>query len=222
VSDEPQDELKAVIDRITVKIASNPLLAEPTPEELDALHRQHRSKRWLDQGRAMGIPARLIDASFTAGRETEVLNRARVYAQEEYEHGKCLVLMGPTGVGKTYAAIAAMRAIRDSSRFWYFPALCGALLDQDRRAETLQAVKETPFVVLDDFGAEYLKVGGLLDAFIDEIIWHRESEEQSMILTTNLLPDQLRERLSDRIVDRLNSQWGALFVVPGESLRERA
>lgn len=222
MSGEPEDGLKAVIDRITVKIASNPLLAEPTPEELDALHRQQRAQRWLDEGRAMGIPTRLMDASFTAGRDTEVLNRARVYAQEEYEHGKCLVLMGPTGVGKTYGAISAMRAIKSPSRFWYFPALCGALLDQDRRAKTLQEVKETPFVVLDDFGAEYLKVGGLLDAFIDEIIWHRESEEQSMILTTNLLPDQLRERLSDRIVDRLNSQWGALFVVPGESLRERA
>jgi len=221
VSDDEKSELKAVLDRITVKIAANPLLPEPTPEAVEALQRQQLAQRWLDQGREMGIPTRLIDASFAAGRETEVLNRAMVYAKEEYEHGKCLVLMGPTGVGKTYAAVAALRAIRCQSHFWYFPALCGALLDQDRRAETLQAVKETPFVVLDDFGAEYLKVGGLLDAFIDEIIWHRESEEQSMILTTNLMPEQLRDRLSDRIVDRLNSEWGALFVVPGESLRAR-
>ena len=221
MSDEEKDELQAVLDRIKEKISTNPLQPDPTPQEVEAWRQQQRAQRWLDEGRDMGIPTRLIDASFTAGRETEVLNRARVYAQEEYQHGRCLMLMGPTGVGKTYAAVAAMRAIKSPSRFWYFPALCGALLDQDRRAKTLQEVKDIPFVVLDDFGAEYLKVGGLLDAFIDEIIWHRESEEQSMILTTNLLPDQLRERLSDRIVDRLNSQWGALFVVPGESLRER-
>ena len=83
----------------------------------------------------------------------------------------------------------------------------------------LDRAKRTELAVFDDFGAEYLKDGGLVEAFIDEIIWTREGEILATIISTNLTADQLRERLSDRIVDRLRGSWGRVVSVPGESLR---
>jgi len=56
---------------------------------------------------------------------------------------------------------------------------------------------------------------------VDEIIWAREGNARATIITTNLMPDDLRARCSDRIVDRLRGEWGSLYVVPGASRRRK-
>ncbi len=221
------DDLKAVLTRISDRMEADRALRPPEPEPDPAEIERHRAEAleyaWRCAAKGIGVPTRLVDASFRHGAQNAALQRAQHYVESGDAEQHCLLLMGPTGVGKTYAAVAILRAMRGRARrFWYFPGLCGALLDPERRAETLEAVKDTQLVVLDDFGAEYLKAGGLLDAFIDEIIWHREAEMLPTVITTNLLPDQLRERLSDRIVDRLKGEWGRLYAVPGQSMRVRA
>jgi DNA replication protein DnaC len=116
--------------------------------------------------------------------------------------------------------VAALHAWESGGRrFLHFPALCGALLDSQRRAEALEAAKRTRFIVLDDFGAEYVKEGGLLEVLVDEIICHREAEILPTIITTNLTRDKLKDRLSDRIIDRFHGGWGRVFAVTGASLR---
>jgi hypothetical protein len=134
-------------------------------------------------------------------------------------------LAGPTGVGKSFAAVATLRKVSnaetpvDSRRFFYFPELCGRLLDPGRRQNALTRAKTTEFVVFDDFGVEYVKEGGLVDAFLDEIIWTRESMILPTIITTNLDVEALKARLPERLIDRLRGEWGSVFECPGESLR---
>jgi len=185
----------------------------------------HRIKEWATLAREREIPLRLRDASFDDGQECPALGRTHGYVVQELSQGACLVLMGPTGVGKTYAAVAAIRdhLIRTGTwgDFWYFPALCSAMMTQDReqQLDAKRALKSEKLLVLDDFGGEYLKPGGFLESLIDEAIWYREGNILPTILTTNLMPDQMKERLSDRIVDRLRGDWGRLFVCVGESFR---
>lgn len=181
---------------------------------------------WEQFARQVGIPRRLRGATLRApARATPALERVAAYLVSDFSAGRCLVLTGPTGVGKSWAAAAAIRATSTVvtpvswRRFWHFPALCGALLNPATRGEALEHAKATPFVVLDDFGAEYVKEGGLIDAFLDELVWTREAEEQATIITTNLTTDALKARLPERLIDRLRGDWGRIYECLGESLR---
>ena len=176
---------------------------------------------WLRVAPRIGVPVRLFGASFAVGQPSIALAAAQRYVAQDRGAGRCLVLSGNTGVGKSYAAVAALRAApAGGRRFWYFPALCGAFLDPQRRLEALRETTESPgLVVLDDFGTEYLRSGGLLEALIDEVIWTREANLRPLIITTNLTAEQFKARTSDRIVDRIRGPWGRFVECPGPSLR---
>jgi DNA replication protein DnaC len=167
-----------------------------------------------------GIPLRLATAvECDTAQPSEAMTRAELYMRDSFWSGECLLLAGATGIGKSYAAIAALKmAPRAARGFRYFPALCGELLDPQRRQAALAYVKEQHFMVFDDIGVEYVKDGGLVEAFFDEIVWHREGNEMPTIFTTNLTAEQLKTRLSDRIIDRLRG-WGTVCAVGGPSLR---
>lgn len=170
--------------------------------------------------RAIGIPARYAHVSLVTSRDTPALAHVRTYLAHGLHAGRCLVLSGPTGVGKTHAAVAGLLAAEAGGRrFCYFPGLCGALLDPGRRAESLDKAKTAKIMVWDDFGVEYTRPDGFLNTLIDGLVWHREAEQLPTIITTNLTADQLRDHLSDRIVDRLAGDWGQIVQLPGESLR---
>lgn len=178
---------------------------------------------WAITASRIGVPIGLRGASLRDAT-TAAAKAAQAFIEQDFTEGRCLVLSGPTGVGKTYAAVAALRAaVSLGARvgFAYFPALCNALLDPERRREARLRVQDPGLVVLDDFGAEYLKAGGFLDSLVEEIIWHREGDRLPTILTTNLTATQLKERLSERIVDRLRGAWGRVVELPGESLRRK-
>jgi len=181
--------------------------------ELQALHER-------EGARALGIPDSMLDVSFESIDATAVVRRATKYVLEELPQGICLVWAGGVGPGKTYAAVAALRAY-GAGRFFYFPSLTGLLLDPARRQDALRAAKQKALVVFDDFGVEYLKDRGLIVTFLDELFWTREAHRFPTIVTTNLTPEQLKARLSDRIVDRLRGDWGRVYLVAGGSLRAK-
>jgi DNA replication protein DnaC len=167
------------------------------------------------------VPKRLLSASLESSLATPSVVKAREYVATDLHDGRALLLCGPTGVGKSWALAAILAALPAwPRRFCYFPALASALLDQATRRDALESVRRTRIVALDDLGSEYLKPGGLLEATIDDIVWHREAEELPTIISTNLKPDELRERLSPRIIDRL-AEWAVIVPVPGNSLRGR-
>ncbi len=151
---------------------------------------------------------------------TPSLGRVRHFLQGEIAQGRCLVLLGPPGVGKSWSAAAGLWAWSGHTRrFWYFPDLAAALMDAQRREEATETIHRVELLVLDDFGTEYLTEGGFLDSQIDSLFWHRENDRLATILVTNLELADFQERVSRRIWDRLNG-WGALVEVSGPSLRK--
>ena len=188
--------------------------------EQDEQAQAERERLWREWAPTAGVPLRLRTASMPNPIETMAITATRQYVTEDLQHGRCLVLAGPTGVGKSFAAARVMwAALR--GHFWYFPALCSQLLVSETRAEALETARHERLAVFDDFGVEYAKEGGLLDTFLDDIIWHRESDRLATIFTTNLTTEQLVKRLPGRLVDRLRGEWGRVFECPGESLREQ-
>jgi DNA replication protein DnaC len=222
--------LAAVLQRVQAE----PTL-DLTPEQRAA--REEAARRWADEDARMeaqtrqfwkdevGIPKRYRGAKFDGAMPTPAILAVRAYlAGEDYTAGRCLILGGNTGCGKTHAICAGfdeLAAARPSAAFFYFPSLVAALLDSRRRADSLWAAKSNRVLALDDFGAAYLAAGGLAEALVEEILVERESQMLSTIVTTNLTTDELRQKLSDRLVDRIGGDWGRVVSVTGPSLRRR-
>ncbi len=128
---------------------------------------------------------------------------------------KGLFLHGEKGTGKTkLAAIIANERARAGKPvlFASVPDLMAdirASFDGGKTAETVRAVKETPFLVLDDLGAEKMSewVGEQLFCIVN----HRYNEMLPTVVTSNYNPTQIIRRMAtvDRggnVVDDLQGQ----------------
>jgi DNA replication protein DnaC len=114
-----------------------------------------------------------------------------------------LVLSGGTGTGKTVAAVRAMvrygsyqfvRAIRVGAHFERWAS------DREDGVDPLRL--GCSFLVLDDLGQEAESDRRAAQA-VEEILDHRQRENTRTLITTNLTPDAIKARYSDRVVSRL-------------------
>ena len=118
--------------------------------------------------------------------------------------GSGVFLYGTKGTGKTkLAAIIANERARAGSPvlFASVPDLMAdirASFADGKTAETVQAVKNTPFLVLDDLGAEKMTewVGEQLFCIVN----HRYNERLQTVVTSNYNPTQIIRRMAT--VDR--------------------
>jgi len=207
-------DFTSVLARINTHLIPDP--PPPTQEEQAA----RKTAAWTRRATLLGVPPRLQPASFATSTPTPALHRTREFLATEAPQGRCLLLCGPTGVGKSYAAAAALRDWRQpGGQFLYWPDLCAKLLHHDSYQGAIAAATATALVVFDDFGAEYLKDGGLLAAHLDSIVWCRHAYFMPTIITSNLTPEQFHQRFSDRILDRLTQEWTSIYVMTHHSLR---
>lgn len=80
-------------------------------------------------------------------------------------------------------------------------------------------VKETDVLLLDDLGAE--KSTEWTQAILFEIIDYRYNNNRPIIITTNCLPEELKEKIGERSVDRLREMC-KLVTINHSSYRKTA
>lgn len=80
-------------------------------------------------------------------------------------------------------------------------------------------LRKIDLLVLDDMGAE--KTSDWTKELLFNIIDYRYNEQLPMIVTTNCVPEELKEKIGDRNFDRLREMC-ALVTVTAESQRETA
>jgi DNA replication protein DnaC len=120
------------------------------------------------------------------------------------------VLAGGVGSGKTFAAVWWLAQYGGPSplfmRVSEFETISRYDKEHRRRWKTASAL------VLDDLGAEYADGKGNLLADLDELIDVYSGRTAQLIITTNLKPDQFKERYKSRIVSRLRAgaRWKSL------------
>jgi DNA replication protein DnaC len=124
-----------------------------------------------------------------------------------------LVFVGPSGTGKTHLAAAISNELMSQGKYVFF-IVVPDLLDHLRLAfnpeaelqydDLFEQVRETPFLVLDDLGANNLTNWATEKLF--QIINHRFTRELPTIITTNNSLDQLNEAIRTRITDTNLSQ----------------
>ena len=143
--------------------------------------------------------------------------------------GRCLILTGKTGRGKTHLAIAvAYRAILNGFDALFTTA--AALVDelslashQGRLRETLSHYTRPAVLVIDEVG--YLTYGPDAANVLFHVVNERHLRKRPMIFTTNksleewgrvLHDPDLAQAITDRVLER-----GRLFQLDGPSMRTR-
>ncbi len=131
-----------------------------------------------------------------------------------------LLLAGPVGVGKTWAALAVCRPLIESGATCaYWPLV--ELLDQLRpggQPETWADTVDLDLLILDDLGTE--RPTDWTAERLYALVNRRWAERRPIVATTNLRSPELRQALGERTYSRLVG--GALVVrLSGEDRRRQ-
>lgn len=125
--------------------------------------------------------------------------------------GKGLIIMGECGLGKSTILNYVIPAI--------FRTKTNKVL-RSIPAKELGTVERNiaPFIIIDDLGTESIKndYGTKIDA-VSDAISYAEDSSKTLIITTNLSPNSLKERYDERTLDRLRKC--KVVIIKGKSFR---
>lgn len=152
--------------------------------------------------------------------------RAYVRAIESnLDSGRGLWLTGGIGTGKTTLAMIVSKAAIDARRsvaIYSLPRLLNAIRDtlqtEARISEFHERVAAVDLLHIDDLGAENTTDWVLEQLYL--IVNARYEGERSIVVTTNLMPDELADRLGERTVSRLVEICGDLIPLDGIDKRK--
>jgi DNA replication protein DnaC len=180
------------------------------------------------------IPRRYRGVSFDrppvsdlARTAPDQIRSVRQYVQaieENLAGGKGLWIQGDVGTGKTTLAMLVSKGALDAGRsvaIYSLPRLLNLLresMDSDKgMLDFMDRLTAVDLLHLDDLGAENSSEWVLEQLY--SIVNARYEAERAIVATTNLMPDELSERLGARTVSRLVEICGDLIPLFGEDRR---
>lgn len=208
-------------------------------EERKQADQQPESLRRM-QGEAMleaaGVPRRLQGATLKSYQsDTDAQQAAHKlvcdYARDMsryLETGDGLILMGNMGTGKTHLAVGliryATRSLGVAARYVTAPALFSRVRasysnNHETEADILREYATAPLLVLDEIG-----VGKGSDNelnLIYAVLGERYDECRPTVIITNLVSEDLKAWLGERVVDRLRDT-SPVVLFDWESYRGRS
>jgi DNA replication protein DnaC len=181
------------------------------------------------------IPKRFRDVSFELaendGIAPAVLDAIREFTEgieDRLDSGKGLWLMGDVGTGKTTLAMLVSKAAAEAGRtvaIYSLPRLLARIRrtydaqpGEDSYLQFFDRLTSVDLLHVDDLGAEKRSDWVLeqLYAIVDE----RYQSQRSMVVTSNLDYEQLKEQIGPRVVSRLTEMCEELPLW-GDDLRNR-
>jgi DNA replication protein DnaC len=180
------------------------------------------------------IPRRYRGVSFERPPVTEIERTApdQVRAVRRYvraieanlEGGRGLWIQGDVGTGKTTLAMLVSKAALDAGRsvaIYSLPRLLNLLREsmdsESGMVSFMDRLTAVDLLHIDDLGAEN-QTDWVLEQLYS-IVNARYEAERAIVATTNLMPDELSERLGPRTVSRLVEICGDLLPLFGEDRR---
>ncbi len=161
------------------------------------------------------LPQRYRDVAFDRFPVTEidpsVVNEVRRFTRDvdrSLDEGRGIWFVGDVGTGKTTLAMLVSKAALAAGRtcaIYSLPRLLNVLRDaignEQSTLELLDRLNSVDLLHLDDVGAENSSDWVLEQLY--SIINTRYEDERSLVITTNLDPDQLGEQIGQRTVSRI-------------------
>ena len=161
------------------------------------------------------LPQRYRDVAFDRFPVTEmpgpVVQAVRRFTREidgNLDEGRGLWFMGDVGTGTTTLAMLVSKAALDAGRttaIYSLPRLLNVVRESigsnEGKLELLDQLATVDLLHLDDVGAESSTDWVLEQLY--SIVNTRYEEERSLVVTTNLDPEQLAEQIGARTVSRI-------------------
>jgi DNA replication protein DnaC len=164
------------------------------------------------------------DIALTAPDQIQSVRRYVREIAANLDSGRGLWIQGDVGTGKTTLAMLVSKAALDAGRsvaIYSLPRLLNLLresMDSDGgKLDFLDRLTAVDLLHLDDLGAEN-RTDWVLEQLYS-IVNARYEAERAIVATTNLMPDELSERLGPRTVSRLVEICGDLIPLYGEDKR---
>ncbi len=169
------------------------------------------------------------DFNFTYQSTLRLALLGSALAPDFITEGRCLILYGKPGRGKTHLAVAlAYRAIQNGFDAYFTTAAeliddLSAAFRQGRLAEALTTYTHPGLLVVDEVG--YLTYGTDAANMLFHVVNDRHRRKHAMIFTTNkptnawgrvLHDEDLAQAIVDRILER-----GRLLMLDGPSIRTK-
>jgi DNA replication protein DnaC len=164
------------------------------------------------------------DIARTAPDQVQSVRRYVRAIEQNLDCGRGLWIQGDVGTGKTTLAMLVSKAALDAGRsvaIYSLPRLLNLLreaMDSEQgKLDFLDRLTAVDLLHLDDLGAENCTDWVLEQLY--SIVNARYEAERAIVATTNLMPDELAERLGARTVSRLVEICGDLIPLFGADKR---
>ncbi|WP_426108519.1 ATP-binding protein [Pseudomonas sp. TWR1-1-4] len=161
----------------------------------------------------------------TTAEQRKALNTCRRYAAEFKqiaEAGRCLLLLGKPGTGKTHLSVAIANEIMARSSATAVYRTIGSVLQAIRatydrtsdqsESQILSSLISPTLLVLDEIGVSKEKPSDFELTTLFAIINGRYEQMRPTVIVSNLEASQLPTAMGDRCIDRLRE--GEVIVVP--------
>lgn len=165
--------------------------------------------------RTAGVGERYWTITWTDLELVEPFPQIRVAANQissVLDAGDHLLLSGPPSSGKTQAAVLLIRAALEAHRSARLVNLGRAAMEIRAAYKTdagptedqvVQAASRPDLLVIDDLGAGETGAATLEQRILYLVLEERQNKRRSTVVTTNLAPTEIAERLGQRLLGRL-------------------
>jgi len=166
------------------------------------------------------IPRKYRDASFDRWPVTDmpapVVAEVRRFVRDVERHlddGRGIWFVGDVGTGKTTLAMLVSKAALEAGRsvaIYSLPRLLNlvreAIGSEEGKLDLLDRLGTVDLLHIDDVGAEHTSEWVLEQLY--SIVNTRYEDQRSIVVTTNLQPDELAKQIGARTVSRLIEMCG--------------
>ncbi len=164
------------------------------------------------------------DIARTAPDQIRAVRRYAQGIEENLNRGRGLWIQGDVGTGKTTLAMLVSKAALDAGRsvaIYSLPRLLNLLREsmdsEGGMLDFMDRLGAVDLLHIDDLGAEH-QTDWVLEQLYS-IVNARYEAERAIVATTNLMPDELDERLGARTVSRLVEICGDPHPLHGDDKR---